>query len=93
MFQGIKELGRYEGELAKQDVEDWVYSFTDAIPKVKEFGMDDLANAFATEVPSIFLLRNYHDIDSTFEREFRKASQYYGADEMLFFCNDIIQDV
>ena len=90
MFQGVKYLGSYDGELTKNDVEKFVYDFTDAIPEVKEFGMGDLANAFAENVPSIFLLRGYNDEGADFELEFRKASQYYGADEILFYCNDII---
>ena len=61
MYQGINELGRYSGELAKADVENWVYGFTDAIPEVKEFGLEDLTIAFGEDVATIFLLRNYHD--------------------------------
>ena len=74
-------------------MESWAYDFTDKIPEVKEFGLDDLTNAFGADVPSIFLLRSYHDEDSDFVKEFRKASQYYEEKEILFYSNDIIQDV
>ena len=90
MYQGINELGRYEGGLTKADVESWAYGFTDAIPEVKELGLEDLTNAFGSDVPSIFLLRHYHDVDSDFVKEFRKASQYYNKEEILFYSNDII---
>ena len=90
MYQGIQELESYSGELAKADVVNWVYGFTDAIPEVKEFGLEDLTNAFGADVPSIFMLRGYHDEDADFVKEFRKASQYYSEDEILFFSNDII---
>ena len=92
-YQGLTEQGRYDGALETQDVENWVYSFTDAIPEVREFGMEDLTTAFGQDIASIFLLRGYHDVDADYVKEFRKASQYYGADEILFYCNDIIQDV
>ena len=89
----MTELGRYDGALETADVENWVYGFTDAIPEVKEFGLEDLTIAFGSDVPSIFLLRSYKDEDADFVKEFRKASQYYEEDEILFYSNDILQSV
>ena len=70
----MTELGRYEGALEKTDVENWVFGFTDAIPEVSEFGLEDLTLAFGEDVPSIFLLRSYKDESADYVKEFRKAS-------------------
>ena len=93
LFTDNVEIGRTTELKQFQEIIDWVFSLAKVPPEVPEFTFQDLTAAFAENVPSIFLLRSKKEADSEYERQFRWASDDYSDDEILFFANDIVQDV
>lgn len=93
LFHDGTEMGRNSDLKEFQEIIDWAFSLAKVPPEVKEFGFEDLTHAFGDNIPSIFLLRSSKDKDSDFEKQFRFASDDYSEEEILFFANDIVQDV